>query len=128
MNKPFLSVVIPVFNRPMDLSRALDSLSSQSEKNFEVIVVDDGSTENIKLVVEKYVESLNVELIRIDNSGGPARPRNVGIRASQADWISLLDSDDWWCQTRISEVCIAINKNKNHDIFYHQLNNDVLYI
>jgi len=121
MNKPFLSVVIPVFNRPKDLERALNSLLNQSEKNFEVIVVDDGSTEDIKCVTEKYIKNLNLKFIRIDNSGGPARPRNVGIRASQADWISLLDSDDWWTQTRISEVLMTINKNKNYDIFYHQL-------
>ena len=121
INSPLLSVVIPVFNRPMDLVRTLDSLVSQTEKNFEVIVVDDGSSENIKIVIDEYIAILNLKFIRIDNSGGPARPRNVGIRASQSNWISLLDSDDWWCQTRIAEVCEAITKHPNYDIFYHQL-------
>jgi glycosyltransferase involved in cell wall biosynthesis len=121
MNNPFLSVVIPVFNRPLDLARALDSLTNQSEKSFEVIVVDDGSTEDIKIITDKYINSLNLKLIRINNSGGPAKPRNVGIRASSSNWISLLDSDDWWYHTRISEVIDVIKNNPEFDIFYHKL-------
>lgn len=121
MNNPLISIVIPVFNRPLDLARALDSLVIQTEHNFEVIVVDDGSSENIKLITDQYVARLNLKFIKIDNSGGPARPRNIGIRASQANWISLLDSDDWWYRTRIAEVCAAIKKNPNYDVFYHKL-------
>ncbi len=116
-----MSVIIPVYNRLEELARALDSLVNQTQKNFEVIVVDDGSIENIKLVTDKYHSELNVNLIKIENSGGPARPRNVGIRASKTKWISLLDSDDWWRPQRIFEMCLAINNNPEYDIFYHKL-------
>jgi glycosyltransferase involved in cell wall biosynthesis len=122
MVNPLLSVVIPVFNRPEDLVRALKSLTVQTESNFEVIVVDDGSTADIKSVADDYEAKLNLKYIRIENSGGPARPRNIGIQASQAIWISLLDSDDWWCPTRIDDVCRAIKKNPECDVFYHKLN------
>lgn len=122
MVNPLLSVVIPVFNRPEDLVRALQSLTVQTESNFEVIVVDDGSTADIKSVADDYEAKLNLKYIRIENSGGPARPRNIGIQASQAIWISLLDSDDWWCPTRIDDVCRAIKKNPECDVFYHKLN------
>lgn len=121
MKTPFISVVIPVFNRSLDLERALDSLINQTEMNFEVIVVDDGSSENIKLTTDKYASCLDLKLIRIENSGGPARPRNVGVRASKGYWISFLDSDDWWSSTRIAEVSASINKNPGYDIFYHKL-------
>lgn len=121
MVNPFISVVIPVFNRPEDLARALKSLVAQTESNFEVIVVDDGSTANVKSVANDYIGRLNLKFIRIENSGGPARPRNIGIHASQAAWISLLDSDDWWCPTRIAEVNSVINKNPEFDVFYHKL-------
>lgn len=121
MANPFLSVVIPVFNRPADLARALKSLVAQTESNFEVIIVDDGSTEDVKSVANDYVGRLNLKFIRIENSGGPARPRNIGIQASQAAWISLLDSDDWWCPTRIAEVYSVIKKNPEFDVFYHKL-------
>lgn len=122
MVNPLLSVVIPVFNRPEDLARALKSLTVQTESNFEVIVVDDGSTADIKSVADGYEAKLNLKYIWIENSGGPARPRNIGIQASQAIWISMLDSDDWWCPTRIDDVCRAINKNPECDVFYHKLN------
>jgi len=121
MNTPFLSIIIPVFNRPLDLARALDSLTNQTVRNFEVIVIDDGSSESIQTVTDKYLSRLNLKFLKIDNSGGPARPRNVGIRASQAKWISFLDSDDWWCRSRIAEVCAAIKRNPSCDVFYHKL-------
>jgi glycosyltransferase involved in cell wall biosynthesis len=121
MENPLFSVVIPVFNRPELLARALKSLAVQTESNFEVIVVDDGSTSDVKSVADDYEAKLNLKYIRIENSGLPARPRNIGIKASQATWISLLDSDDWWCPTRIAEVCRAIEKNPKYDVFYHKL-------
>jgi len=121
MANPFLSVVIPVFNRPEDLARTLLSLTEQTENNFEVIVVDDGSTADVKSVTDDYADRLNLKFIRIENSGGPARPRNIGVQASLSTWISLLDSDDWWYSTRIAEVCSAIKKNPECDVFYHKL-------
>jgi glycosyltransferase involved in cell wall biosynthesis len=121
MQNWLLSVVIPVFNRPEDLARALKSLVAQTEDSFEVIIVDDGSTEDVKSVADEYEASLNLKYIKIKNSGGPARPRNVGIQAAKSTWISLLDSDDWWCPTRITEICCAIKNNPECDVFYHKL-------
>ena len=118
---PFMSIVIPVYNRSEDLVRALNSLVAQTQMNFEVIVVDDGSTENIKKVADRFYDLLNLQLIRIANSGGPARPRNVGVQAARGSWISFLDSDDWWAPGRIAEVCNTISKNPDYDVFYHKL-------
>jgi len=116
-----ITVVIPVFNRPLDLARALDSLVKQSIKSFFVIVVDDGSTDDIKSICDLYSHTLHLTYKRIDNSGGPARPRNVGIRAANTDWISFLDSDDWWKSNRIEIILQEIKKHVDIDIFYHQL-------
>ena len=121
IERPLLSVVIPVFNHPKLLDRALHSLVEQNEKNFEVIVVDDGSTDDIKTIVDSYRKSLNLKFIQISNSGGPATPRNVGIEASIADWISLLDADDWWAPNRISYMMKIIKKISSYDVFYHRL-------
>ena len=118
---PFISIVIPVYNRSDDLVRALDSLVAQMQNDFEVIVVDDGSTENIKKVTNKFYDLLNLQLIRIENSGGPARPRNVGVQAARGSWISFLDSDDWWFPGRLAEVSNAISKHPDYDVFYHKL-------
>jgi glycosyltransferase involved in cell wall biosynthesis len=114
-----IDVVIPVFNRAAELVRALDSLASQSDGNFGVIVCDDGSSEDIAAVTTLYKNRLNLKLIRIENSGGPARPRNVGVAASQATWISFLDSDDWWFPDRMERIRIALDDSC--DLVYHKL-------
>ena len=76
---PQISVVIPVYNRSWELRRALESLARQTTKNFEVVVCDDGSAEDIRAVVTTFEHQLDVQYQRIENSGGPARPRNVAI-------------------------------------------------
>lgn len=99
-----VSVLIPVFNRSEELRRALIALSQQTVSGFEVIVCDDGSTEDISLVVMSFKEQLSVQYLRIPNSGGPARPRNVAAAAAQGEWIAFLDSDDWWDPTYIERM------------------------
>jgi glycosyltransferase involved in cell wall biosynthesis len=116
-----ISVVIPIFNRPKELARALNSLVAQDYQNFEVIIVDDGSTIDISAVISQYAELLQLTCIKISNSGGPARPRNIGIQHAQSKWIALLDSDDWWHPTKIRGVTNAINSFPDVDLFYHRL-------
>ena len=93
---PFISVVVPVFNRSAELQRAMESLALQTAKEFEVVVCDDGSTEDISAVLSPFKEKLNLQYVRIPNSGGPARPRNKAVACARGEWIALLDSDDWW--------------------------------
>ncbi len=112
-----ISVVIPVFNRADELRRALDSLLVQSYKTFEVVVCDDGSTEDIASVVASFEDRLSVRYLRIANSGGPARPRNTAILAAQGEWIALLDSDDWWDANRMELVVRELSDRV--DLVYH---------
>lgn len=116
---PLISVIIPVFNRSWQLKRALESLKSQTYQDFEVIVCDDGSTENIASVVKDFEESLNIHLIQMPNWGGPARPRNKGLAFSRGKWVSFLDSDDWWDFNRLEIV--AEQLNDSIDVLYHPL-------
>jgi glycosyltransferase involved in cell wall biosynthesis len=116
-----LSIIIPAYNRPLELKRALDSLVSQTYQDFEVVVCDDGSEDDIKSVVRRFNDNLDVTYIRIENSGGPARPRNTAIAASKYEWISFLDSDDWWMPNRMEAVVKAIEKNPGYGVFYHKL-------
>lgn len=117
--KPTISVIIPVYNRGWQLKRALDSLVNQTNKDFEVIVCDDGSLEDIKAILNPYLNQIRLNYIRIDNSGGPARPRNVAITNASGKWLSFLDSDDWWDKGRIAEVKLVLNENV--DLLYHSL-------
>lgn len=94
-SSPFFSICIPSFNRAETLCRCLDSLVNQTYKNFEVIFVDDGSTDYTEHLVKQYVDKLNLLYIKKKN-GGKHTALNVGIRlASNTELFMILDSDDW---------------------------------
>jgi glycosyltransferase involved in cell wall biosynthesis len=116
---PRFSVVIPVYNRAAELRRALESLLAQTERNFEVIVCDDGSTEDIRAVVQPLTHALRLQYQRIPNSGGPARPRNKAIVQARGEWIAFLDSDDWWDPERLAVVDAVLSDEM--DVLYHPL-------
>lgn len=118
--KPSVTIVIPTYNRGEELRRALDSLTRQTDPDFDVFVCDDGSSEDIQAVVDGFRGKLVLTCQRIENSGGPARPRNVGLAQAKGEWISFLDSDDWWQPNRMAVV-------KHHlvddvDVVFHSLN------
>jgi glycosyltransferase involved in cell wall biosynthesis len=114
------SVVIPTHNRAQDLHRCLTSLVGQTYKNFEVLVCDDGSTDDTKGVVEEFIDKLVLKYFYNKNSGGPAGPRNVGIQNAVAEWVCFLDSDDW-CTENKFEVFSKLNLEE-FDFLYHDLN------
>lgn len=88
---PRVSVIIPTWNRARLLGKAVDSVLSQSLSDFELIVVDDGSTDDTPRLLDGYGAALRV--IRRENRG-PSAARNTGIRASSAPFLAFLDSDD----------------------------------
>lgn len=116
---PMISVVIPVYNRIAELQRALDSLVGQTYRDFEVRVCDDGSTVDIGSAVDPYFQSLNIHYQRIENSGGPARPRNTAAGEAKGAWIALLDSDDWWDPNYLERMSQQMSDAS--DVIYCQL-------
>lgn len=94
---PQLSVVIPVYNRADKVGQCLDSIAQQTldQNRYEVIVVDDYSTDQTVNVVQQYTGIKNLKLMTLqENSGGASKPRNVGMDAAQGDYIVFVDSDD----------------------------------
>jgi glycosyltransferase involved in cell wall biosynthesis len=91
MRTPLVSVVIATYNRASLLKETLDSVVTQTFRDFEIIVVDDGSTDETEALVKSYGQSLRY--IRQENRG-PSAARNVGIQNARANWISIQDSDD----------------------------------
>lgn len=87
-----ISVIIAIYNRKDELFELLNSLSLQSDKDFEVIIVDDGSLLNLRPTIDLFRDTLNIEFYRKENSG-PGLSRNYGARRAKNDWLVFLDSD-----------------------------------
>ncbi len=93
-----ISVIIPTYNRGYCISRAMDSILAQSHQPDEIIVVDDGSTDDSEALISTQYPQ--VRYLKHNNRGVSAA-RNTGIRASNTEWIALLDSDDAWEPNKI---------------------------
>lgn len=115
---PFFSVVIPTFNREKIIRIAIDSVLSQSFQDFEIIVIDNGSSDNTNQIIKSY-SNYKLKYFNQIGSGSPASPRNKGISESSARWICFLDSDDYWLPNKLERLYEAIQTNKEADVFYH---------
>ena len=89
---PTISIIIAIFNRKDELFELLNSLSHQTDKDFEVIIVDDGSKINLLPTVETFENLLDIHFFRKDNSG-PGLSRNYGAKRAKNDWLVFVDSD-----------------------------------
>lgn len=102
-----ISVVMPLYNKEAEVERALRSVVEQSLAPREIIVVDDGSTDGSRAIVERLIKECpdaGIRLITQQNSGVSAA-RNRGIAEAKGDYVALLDADDWWLSGYIAEVC-----------------------
>lgn len=89
---PTLSIVIAIFNRKDELFELLQSLSFQTDKAFEIVIVDDGSKIDLKPTIEVFKENLDIHYFRKENSG-PGLSRNYGARRAKNEWLIFVDSD-----------------------------------
>jgi glycosyltransferase involved in cell wall biosynthesis len=101
---PSASVVIPSYNAARWIGATLDSWAQQTDRDFEVILVDDGSNDGTPDIAESYQQRLNLRVLREPRRGAPAGPCNVGLRAAQGELIFPCDADDMATPDRIQEV------------------------
>ena len=95
MNGETISVIVPAYNIANWLPRSLDSLLAQTHKNLEIIVVDDGSGDNVREVLSEYTARYpGIKAIHKEN-GGVSSARNLGLDYALGKWITFVDSDDW---------------------------------
>jgi len=110
-----ISLIIPVYNVEKFLPRCLDSVASQTYADLEVIIVNDGSTDNSAQIVDRYVASNpNFTAYTIENSG-QGGARNFGLKKAQGEYVAFLDSDDYIAPDCIEKLAAAAKSN-NSDI------------
>ncbi len=95
-----VSVIIPTYNRAREIGRAICSVLRQTYQSYEIVIVDDGSTDHTREVIWQ-IKDKRVRYIRYEQNQGAAHARNVGIQESRYDYIAFLDSDDEWMPTKL---------------------------
>ena len=101
MNSPIFSVIIPLYNKEQYIKDTIYSVINQTFTNFEIIIIDDGSTDR-SLEVVKSIDDLRVILINQTN-GGVSKARNRGIREAKGEFIAFLDADDIWASNKLEK-------------------------
>ncbi len=110
-----VSVIIPTYNSAEYITEALDSVFAQTYKNYEVIVIDDGSTDNTKDVLKPYMS--RIKYIYKEN-GGVSSARNVGIKNAEGEYIAFLDSDDIWLPEKLERQIERFNSEPDLGLVY----------
>lgn len=137
MKTKFISIIVPVYNKEQYVSTCIESVLAQSFKNYELIIVNDGSTDNSELVISQYIHNENVRYIKQKNAGVSAA-RNKGIEVSYGEWVCFIDPDDYidsnFLEVLVGKIpeeegidiviapCKVINKNKIYKEYFFKDN------
>lgn len=113
MEPPHISVVLPTYNRQGSLGRAIGSVLGQTFENLELIVVDDGSTDDTGTLLSSF-DDPRLLFIRTDGPRGAAVARNEGIKRARGTLVAFLDSDDEWVSTKLAEQVALLDRSGAH--------------
>lgn len=114
--EPLVSVIIPTYNRAELVVQAVESVLNQTYRKMEIIVVDDGSTDNTREVLREYEEE--IEYIYQNRRSERSKARNDGFRHSKGDYIAFLDSDDLWLPTKIEKQVQVLDEKPDVGLVY----------
>lgn len=112
-----ISVIIPTYNRVSSLTRALDSVLAQSQRASEIIVIDDGSTDDTPHIMERDYSHVNYYY---RENRGVSAARNCGIRKARGEWIAFLDSDDEWLPDKLQMQIQRINQRPGCRVIHNE--------
>lgn len=112
-NSKLVSVIIPTFNCGKFISEGIESVLKQSYGNFEILVIDDGSVDNTKDILEAFINSGSIKYCEQKHKG-PAAARNVGILRSKGEYIAFLDADDLWERDKLTRSIKFMESNNFH--------------
>jgi len=117
--QPWVSVVIPTYQGERFLHHALDSIARQGSDDIEVIVVDDGSTDNTRQIIEQWADRLPIQSVWKNHSGNWVANTNAGLSLAKGEWICLLHQDDAWHPSRIHRLREAAGQHPEAKMFLH---------
>jgi len=119
-NNPLVSVIIPMFNAENTIGETIRSVQTQTYQRWELLVVDDCSTDKSRDVLREFIlQDRRIRLIESDyNFGGPARPRNIGIRNALGKYLAFLDSDDLWLPNKLKVEVDFLENSNEHFLVY----------
>ena len=113
-----ISIIIPNYNCEKFICQTIESVIEQTYGNWEMIIIDDSSTDNSVSIIEKYANTnKRIHLIKLDKNSGVSNARNVGLQYAKGDYIAFLDSDDYWDKNKIQEQ-ISFMKDQNIPLSY----------
>lgn len=134
MNKPTVSIIVPCYNQAKFLDEALGSINNQSYKNWECLIINDGSTDNTEKIAVKWKQKDLRYKYFYKNNGGLSSARNFGLLKAKGKYIQFLDSDDCIDDSKIELSIYELNKSTdigiaitNFNLFKKQINNVILY-
>ncbi len=112
MYEPSVSIIMPLYNCEKFITESIESVISQTYHHWELIVVNDKSTDNSPIIVESYVRKDNrIKLINLNNNTGPTNARNRAIKEAKGKYIAFLDSDDIWLPHKLQYQLSFLNDN-----------------
>ena len=115
---PFVDVIMPNYNKGEFLEESIDSVLAQEYKNWNLFVIDNFSNDNSKEILNKFkAGKSNINIIYLSKNKGAAFSRNLGIRLSKAEYISFIDSDDYWSSDKLKDQ-ISFMQKFNHIFTY----------
>lgn len=117
--KPTVSIIVACYNSQSTIARTIDSILAQSFKSWELIIIDDCSTDNSASLIKNYADNdpRIIYLKTSRNTGAPSSPRNIGIKNASGLYIAFVDSDDMWLPDKLQQQIQLIEQN-NYDLVY----------
>lgn len=122
MNNPVVSILIPTYNRAVLLTKAIQSVLSQTYSEFELIIVDDASIDTTAAIVENFHDP-RIHYLRLNKNGGVSAARNAGLKICRGDYIAFLDSDDVWVPEKLEkQLQLFHNSSDQVGVIYSTIN------
>ena len=113
---PFFSVIIPLYNKAPYVAKTIESVLRQTFSDYELMVIDNGSTDGSGDIVAKYSDP-RLQIHRIEENAGVSNARNKGVELTSAPYITFLDADDWWEPSFLEEMARLIEKHPSAGIY-----------